>query len=120
VVTEPSWLGGEFEAGQVRGSGLAERGPGQPVVNADDVDRGGGEDVAEVGLGESGVPGAADAGAADGLRDGGLDACSDVVPLLPLFGLLFLSAPVENFLLLAGQQRQAATVAALLGGPRAG
>ena len=97
------------------GPGPAERGLGEPGVEADDVDRCGGQDVAEVGLGQTRVAGAADAGAADGLRDGAFDACAYVVALLPLLGLLFLAALGQNFLLLTGQEGQAASALAVGG-----
>ena len=85
------------------GADAADAGAADRAGNAGDAGEAAGSDAA-----------GSDAGAADSLRDGAFDACSDVVPLLPLVGLLFLAALVENFLLFAVQQRQAASVAALL------
>jgi hypothetical protein len=55
------------------------RGAGPPGVEADEVDRGGGEDVFEVDFVHAGVAGAADPGDRDGLTDGAFDTGADAV-----------------------------------------
>lgn len=72
------------------------------------MDRGGGEDVSEVGLGQAGEAGAADLGAADRLGDRALHAGTDVVTLLPLVGQLLTAPGFQRLLLVLGEQSQAA------------
>ena len=66
-----------------------------------------------MGLGLAAVGRAAQPGAADGLGDGALDAGPDVVSGFPLRGLLLGALPGEEFVLLAGQQGQAASPLAI-------
>ncbi len=107
------------ETSKVRDAGGAERGAVQPGIGPDEVDGGGGQDVGEVGLGLAAVGSAAQPGPADGLGDGALHAGADVVAGFPLRGLLPGALPGEEFLLLAGQQGQAASPLAVcrLGAP---
>ena len=72
-----------------------------------------------MGLCLAAVGGAAQPGAADGLGDGALDAGADVVAGFPLRGLLLGALPGKEFVLLAGQQGQAASPLAIgrLGAP---
>ena len=93
----------------MRDAGGAERGAVQPGIDADEVDGGSGQDAGEMGLGLAAVGRAAQPGAADGLGDGALDAGADVVAGFPLRGLLLGALPGEQFVLLAGQQGQAAS-----------
>ena len=72
-----------------------------------------------MGLGPAAVGSAAQPGPADGLGDGALHAGADVVAGFPLCGLLLGALPGEQFVLLAGQQGQAASPLAVcrLGAP---
>src|SRR5689334_17392077 len=59
---------------------------GPPGVEADQVDRGGGQGVFQACLGQAGVTGMADSGDMSGLGDGPLDAGADLVSVAPVVG----------------------------------
>src|SRR5215211_3583353 len=61
---------------------------GPPGVEADEIDRGGGDEVLEAGLVQSDVAGPAGAGDVGGLGDGALDPGADAVTVLPGVGVL--------------------------------
>ncbi|SQD94650.1 hypothetical protein FMEAI12_2700006 [Parafrankia sp. Ea1.12] len=90
------------------GSGSSGRGVGPPAVEADEVDRGRGEDVGEMVLGQAVVAGVADTGGGGGLVHGSLDAGPEVVALLPRVGGLLGAEPFKQFVLVAGTQGELA------------
>ena len=88
-VSGPCWLirsscEREFEAGEVAGSGAVQSVPVPVGVEPDEVERDGGVDVFEPGLGQAAVAGAARPGDRDGLADGALDTGPPGVAGLPV------------------------------------
>ena len=88
--------------GEARSSCSAEGGLGQPCVDADEIDRGGGEHVLQVGFCQAEVAGSAQAVTAHRLGDRAFDTGTDRVALLSLLGLLSLPGAGERLVLLAG------------------
>src|SRR5580704_11105595 len=81
-------------------------------VEADHVDRGGGDVVFELGLGQAEVAGLADPGDVGGLAHGALDTGAGGVAGLPLVGGLLGPGVTKGFVELAGTYRDLATFAA--------
>src|SRR5689334_3724495 len=91
--------GGEFtggsscglERGEARDACLRDGGAREPLRDPDQVDRGGGDDVLQVRLGQADVARAAQAAAADGLGVRALDAGARGVARAERVGLLVLA-----------------------------
>ena len=80
----------------------------EPGIQARQVHGGGGQDVLEVGLGQSEIPAAAQPEATDALRQSTFDAGAAGVALLPGFGVLFRAPGLQRFMLKTRVDRQQA------------
>ena len=87
---------GEIEAGKVADAGAVERVAVPPGIEANEVERNGGEDVLQVSLLETEVSGTSHPGDRDGLVDGSLDARAGSVLSSPLLVALLEAGMVED------------------------
>src|SRR5215218_8401973 len=92
------------QPGESGGPASGRYGPGEPGVEADEVEGHGGEGVLEEGLGLAAVAGVVDVAAPGGLGDQALDAASECVALAPVAGGLLGPDPLLGLLLAAGQE----------------
>ncbi len=85
------YSGGGVEGCEVAGAGGREGCAGEPVVDPDEVERGGGQLVLEPGFGQAAVAGSACAEPVDGMADGAFDPGPG--PVFLLLGRGFLLDP---------------------------
>ena len=94
------------QPGESGGPASGRYGPGEPGVEADEVEGHGGEGVLEEGLRLAAVAGVVDVAEPGGLGDQALDAASVCVALAPVAGGLLGPDPLLGLLLTAGQEGQ--------------
>jgi hypothetical protein len=92
------------QPGESGGPASGRYGPGEPGVEADEVEGHGGEGVLEEGLRLAAVAGVVEVAEPGGLGDQALDAASECVALAPVAGGLLGPDPLLGLLLTARQE----------------